>query len=97
MSEPDEGISDAMNKGIRLATGDLIGIIHSDDALVDGALEKLASSWDGKTDVYYGDAIIMDEEGRPTHILCGKEDLSGLPYVCFLLGASCYICGQKSI
>lgn len=78
--EPDEGISDAMNKGIRLATGDLIGIIHSDDALVDGALEKLADIWDGQTDVYYGDAIIIDENGKPMHILCGKDDLSGLPY-----------------
>ena len=80
VSEPDEGISDAMNKGIRLATGDLIGIIHSDDALTDGALDRLASMWDGKTDVYYGDAIIMNESGKPTHVLCGKEDLSGLPY-----------------
>lgn len=80
VSEPDEGISDAMNKGIRLATGDLIGIIHSDDALVEGALEKLAVAWDGKHDVYYGDAVIMNEAGQPTHILCGKEDLSGLPY-----------------
>ncbi len=80
VSEPDEGISDAMNKGIRLATGELIGIIHSDDALTDGALDRLASLWDGKTDVYYGDAIIMDESGKPTHVLCGKKDLSGLPY-----------------
>ena len=52
-----------MNKGIRMATGDLIGIIHSDDALTDGALERLAAMWNGKTDVYYGDAIIMDEKG----------------------------------
>lgn len=80
VSEPDEGISDAMNKGIRQATGNLIGIIHSDDALTDGALERLADIWDGKTDVYYGDAIIMDEGGKPTHILCGKEDLTSLPY-----------------
>lgn len=80
VSEQDEGISDAMNKGIAAATGDLIGIIHSDDALAEGALEKLALMWDGKTDVYYGDAVITDKDGNPTHILCAKEDLSGLQY-----------------
>lgn len=80
ISEPDYGISDAMNKGIKLATGDLIGIIHSDDALVEGVLEELAVNWDGITDVYYGNAIISDESGKPKHILCSKEDLSNMIY-----------------
>jgi glycosyltransferase involved in cell wall biosynthesis len=35
ISEPDRGISDAMNKGIGMATGDLVGIIHSDDFYAD--------------------------------------------------------------
>jgi glycosyltransferase len=35
LSEPDGGIYDALNKGFRLSSGDVIGILHSDDVLYD--------------------------------------------------------------
>lgn len=35
VSEPDKGISDAMNKGIRMSSGEIVGIIHSDDFYAD--------------------------------------------------------------
>lgn len=42
VSEPDKGLYDAMNKGVRMATGDIIGLINSDDLFCDNhAVEKV--------------------------------------------------------
>lgn len=62
ISEPDKGISDAFNKGIRMATGDIVGIINSDDGLMEGALEILSSVYDPNIDVYSGKQLIWNEE-----------------------------------
>lgn len=80
ISEPDEGISDAFNKGVAMAEGELVGIINSDDLLFEGALDRLAEAYDGKTDVYYGNIMVCDEQGNNLHILKSYENLSGLPY-----------------
>lgn len=45
ISEPDRGIADAMNKGIMLASGEIIGIIHSDDYYMPGALRLVAEAF----------------------------------------------------
>lgn len=63
VSEPDEGISDAFNKGIRLASGQLIGLLNADDRYLPGALMAAAEAFRGKG-VYYGRMEVL-ENGRP--------------------------------
>lgn len=45
ISEPDQGVYDAMNKGILRATGDIVGIINADDWYTEGALETVANTF----------------------------------------------------
>lgn len=52
ISEPDKGVYDAMNKGISLAKGELVGITNSDDWYEDNALEVIWNKFsDGKVDL----------------------------------------------
>jgi glycosyltransferase involved in cell wall biosynthesis len=57
VSEKDKGLYDAMNKGIDLATGDIIGIINSDDVYADGnVISRIVTVINSKNvDVVYGD------------------------------------------
>jgi glycosyltransferase involved in cell wall biosynthesis len=57
ISEPDSGIYNAMNKGLRLATGDVVGILNSDDFFTDERIiQKVAKEFENnKIDAIYGD------------------------------------------
>lgn len=60
-SEPDKGISDAFNKGIRYATGEIIGFVNSDDILREGALKSVDTNMKEDIDILYGNVIRRDE------------------------------------
>ena len=62
ISEPDKGIYDAMNKGIKLATGDIVGILNSDDFYnSDNIIEKIVNEFKTKNiDTVYGDLVYVD-------------------------------------
>ncbi|HEV2674610.1 MAG TPA: glycosyltransferase family 2 protein [Aliidongia sp.] len=60
VSERDDGISDAMNKGIALSTGEFHYLLHADDRLMPGALELLARAATPDGQVVCGQVRVMD-------------------------------------
>lgn len=65
LSEKDEGIYDAMNKGISLASGDIIAILNSDDYFINNqCLKKVKNSFTEDVDIIFGNVLIFSEKNK---------------------------------
>ena len=64
ISEPDRGLYDAMNKGIKAADGDIIGILNSDDIYADNSvIENVARTiTENNVDSCYGDLVYVERK-----------------------------------
>lgn len=80
-SEPDNGQSDALNKGFRLATGEFIGWLNADDLYLQGCFYSIARFFENypKSDIVYGDYRLIDKDGALIRLR--KE----LPFDLFML------------
>jgi len=85
VSEPDKGIYDALNKGIRAASGDIIGLLHSDDEFAaSDILEAVAKIFQDNplVDAVYGDLVYVRRDAPNSVIRLWRSQ----PYAPGLLG-----------
>ena len=80
VSEKDNGIYDAMNKGIGLATGEIVGIINSDDYYEPEAFDKIATAYaalgrDTEYAILYGAVRIIENDKENAIILYSHNNL----------------------
>jgi glycosyltransferase involved in cell wall biosynthesis len=70
VSEPDKGIYDALNKGLSLASGEVIGLMHSDDLYAnEHVLAEVSQAFaDSTVDAVYGDAAFF-HSGAPSELV----------------------------
>jgi len=75
ISEPDKGIYDALNKGIKAATGDVIGYLHSDDlfAYPDAVKDIVVTFAKHNTDAVYADLQYVNKDNTDTVVRLWKS------------------------
>ena len=93
-SEPDEGQSDALNKGIARAGGRWLAWLNADEFYLPDGLAALVAEGDRTgADVVYGDALFSDGEGRMTRVLPQHPFSSFVlkSYGCFISTVACIV------
>ena len=91
ISEPDGGISDAFNKGIRVCTGEIIGLINCDDWFELDAVEKVvaAAKANSNAEVFYGNMQTWENGAKGMFTLPGDQ-IADLKYEMILNHPSCF-------
>lgn len=96
VSEPDHGMYEAINKGIRMATGDIIGLVHSDDFLYSPqTISHIVAEFKRtNADFLYGDGLFVNAEDTNKIVrnwIGGKYRLWKVKHGWLPLHPTCYI------
>lgn len=70
VSEPDHGQTDAINKGLRRATGDVVAWLNADEWYLPGKLALVAAAFANhpEADFLYGEPLFVDKDGNPIRV-----------------------------
>jgi len=73
VSKPDRGQTDAINKGLLMATGDILAYLNSDDMYLPGGIRAIANYFRSHPEIglVYGECRVIDEQGRELGYLPG--------------------------
>ena len=93
VSEPDGGIYDAMNKGIELATGEIIGILNSDDWYKEDAVSKVTVAFrkSPNSSVFHGDMGRYTLSGKLDRVVVPMYPRMSLIYGCTINHPTCFV------
>ena len=80
VSEPDNGVYDAFNKGLKLATGDIIGFLNADDVFFnENSVQEIVNTFsNNETDIVYGNLDYVNEQGKVIRNWISKPYEKGL-------------------
>lgn len=82
ISEKDKGISDAFNKGITYATGDLIVCINSNDYLLPNSLNEVAKQYEEQIDLFCGNLLLWDPNTNYRCVIQPSLNFPKMPFLC---------------
>lgn len=87
VSEPDEGIADAFNKGIRRSRGEWIAVVNADDWLEPGAVRRVVAAIDGSSVVHGWQRVWLEDGSTEIH----RPRLRAMLREMSLLHGSCFV------
>jgi glycosyltransferase involved in cell wall biosynthesis len=97
ISEPDDGQSDAINKGFEMANGEYVGWLNSDDVYFDiGVIDRVVEYFvQTNADVIYGDMALLDADSDVLKVYCVPDfDMQLLLRYCFIEQPSLFFRGE---